>query len=269
MTHKRVRVYVPANNTTHISKKQRKEIIQQTHLLQKSNNNNNNSNNNNTVNIELYQQASSIGHSSQENNSFNSSKWIIPLIKRHFKQQINNKQKMKLLDVGSLCNHYNTYNNILDIHAIDINSMHPTVQKIDFFDLRYRTLSYDVIVCSLVLNYIGDKFKRGLMLQRCYDMLHNNISSNHNNNRYFYLVLPKACLFNSRYLTVDIFNNDIMLNHIGFKCTHTHVSNKLILLEYVTVNKNNNNNTTTATTEYKPNVILKGDKHNNFSIALK
>jgi 25S rRNA (adenine2142-N1)-methyltransferase len=37
----------------------------------------------------------------------------------------------------------------LDVLAIDVNSQHPRIQEIDFFDL-VPTFSYDVVVCSMV-----------------------------------------------------------------------------------------------------------------------
>lgn len=51
------------------------------------------------------------------------------------------------------------------MRAIDLNSQHPSIEEIDFFDVCPEE-AYDVLVSSMVLNYVPEPAKRGEMLMR-------------------------------------------------------------------------------------------------------
>jgi hypothetical protein len=50
----------------------------------------------------------------------------------------------------------------MHVTAIDINSQHPFVKEIDFFDLPLAEHHYDIIVLSLVVNFVPDIARRGV-----------------------------------------------------------------------------------------------------------
>ena len=56
--------------------------------------------------------------------------------------------KLKTLEVGAI-NLQLSSCPWLDVLAIDINSQHPQIQEIDFFDILPE-FKYDVVVCSMV-----------------------------------------------------------------------------------------------------------------------
>ena len=63
--------------------------------------------------------------------------------------------RLRLLDVGALTNHYLAYADLIECTAIDLNPMHPSVVKKDFFDLDPLDHRFDVVVLSLVINFLG------------------------------------------------------------------------------------------------------------------
>lgn len=256
-----VRVYVSSLNRGVDSvkhNKRRKQIISEYHTELKQSDQSNKQ----KLDIDLYQQASDAATHNVRYNNFNTSRWIIQYMTQYYTNTLhidmtkfNDKQSINLLDVGALSNYYKQYKYI-NTRAIDINPQHSSVERIDFFDLPYRKLRYDIIVLSLVINFINNKSKRGEMIKRCRHML--------NSGKLLYLVLPYSCVNNSRYITQSILNNDIM-NNLAFKCINHRVSrnNKLVMYEYVAIDINDKHNQ-----PINPKVIKQGDGFNNFSITI-
>lgn len=106
--------------------------------------------------------------------------------------------QLRLLDVGALSGTSYTAYPWIDVTSIDINPRSDEVIRSDFFDfpIPSGTASepkYDVVCLSLVINFIGDLSKRGEALLRAHRYL---VPAG-----WLYLVLPLACVTNSRYLT--------------------------------------------------------------------
>ncbi len=151
-----------------------------------------------------------------------------------------NKKVLRLLDVGAIKNQYLRYSSWLDVTAIDLNPQHPSVIKSDFFDFvsslgsspseedsggskesaegaSSSSSSFDVVVLSLVMNFVGDPRKRGQMLIQCERII--------NDGGLLFIVLPLACVTNSRYLNQALFER--MLNSTGFVIEKQKESKKL------------------------------------------
>lgn len=136
--------------------------------------------------IDAYQQASII--STQH---FKTSRWVLSQINDHLSsgksQDIPKakKDKLKVLEVGAI-NIQLQQSKHLDVRSIDINSQHPLIEEIDFFDVKPQR-AYDVIVCSMVLNCVHEVSRRGEMLARLKGHLRNADSL-------LLLVLPLRCI---------------------------------------------------------------------------
>ena len=142
--------------------------------------------------IDAYQKASII--STQH---FKTSRWVLGQIDQHLnidksqndpigKMECKRaKDKLKVLEVGAI-NIQLQQSKHLDVRSIDINSQHPLIEEIDFFDVEPQR-AYDVIVCSMVLNCVHEVSRRGEMLARLKGHLRNADSL-------LLLVLPLRCI---------------------------------------------------------------------------
>lgn len=97
------------------------------------------------------------------------------------------KQKIRLLDVGSCYNPFKTYDN-LTVTAIDISPACPDVHRCDFLNapvfehghvepdsstLTFTSCSYDVVVFSLLLEYMPTSEQRLICCRKAYEILDN------------------------------------------------------------------------------------------------
>jgi hypothetical protein len=250
-----------------------------------------------------YQKLSIQGHSNNEKGKFNTAKWILDklaqkppyksllanLVKKKKHKNLNENKnedaapeensdeddsepfskdnKPRLLDVGAITNHYLPYSNYIDCTAIDLEPQHESVLKKDFFELNPIEFNaqYNVIVLSLVINYIGDYYKRGLMLSHSYKMLADN--------GYCYIILPNACINNSRYLNHELFVNSLM-KAIGFALISHKFSNKLCFYEFQKVGSKQQQQQQPNSSKkhkkflFRSDVIRQGETFNNFQIIL-
>jgi 2-polyprenyl-3-methyl-5-hydroxy-6-metoxy-1,4-benzoquinol methylase len=135
-------------------------------------------------------------------------------------------KKLNVLEVGAI-NIQLQQCHWLNVRSIDINSQHPSIEEIDFFDI-IPTSSYDVVVCSMVINCVTNADKRGDMLCRLYSQIKSN--------GILFLILPIRCI-NSKHVGIENFN--LLLNLVGFKhLVVKRVTPKLIF--YVLGKKNEN-----------------------------
>lgn len=109
------------------------------------------------------------------------------------------------LEIGCLSPH----NDILTsgmfgrITRIDLNSQSPQILQQDFMERPLPTddsQKFDVISCSLVLNFVPSPRERGRMLRRMTEFLKEPREGNSS----FFLVLPLPCVSNSRYFDKDL-----------------------------------------------------------------
>ena len=110
--------------------------------------------------------------------------------------------------------------------AIDLNPQHPSVRRADFFDFpplpKDSTEAFDALVLSLVLNFVGDPRRRGVMLERCAALLRPGGA--------LFLVLPAACITNSRYMKHALLLR--ILRAVGFELARHKLTAKLALYAF-------------------------------------
>jgi len=118
---------------------------------------------------------------------------------------------------------------------------------------------YDVVVLSLVLNFVGDPRQRGEMLMRCSRIIAEG--------GYLFLVLPLACITNSRYLDHSLFVR--LMKKLRFDLHSNKESNKLCFYIF---RRQQAGGTTKEADEanFGKRALCKGGKErNNFCILLQ
>ena len=101
---------------------------------------------------------------------------------------------------------------------IDIHSQHPDILQQDFFE-RPADQQFDVVSCSLVLNFVSDPLKRGECMIFATDvgemlrLIHKQLKPATTSR--LFLVLPLPCVTNSRYLDRDSMVE--IMAHVGFE----------------------------------------------------
>ncbi|XP_071955487.1 uncharacterized protein [Antedon mediterranea] len=199
--------------------------------------------------IDTYQATSRLGEF--KNGSTNSAKWVVRQLKEH-NIRLSTPTKLRLLDVGALQLNYTKFKWI-ESTAIDLNPSQPGILKADFFDLKVKSSKvYDVLVLSLVLNFVGMPHRRGEMLKKCAQVCKQM--------GYLIIVLPLACVTNSRYLTHD--HLIAILDSIGFTLITSHNSRKLSYKMFQLTKES-------TKTSFKKQILNNGTKCNNFSIVVR
>ena len=142
---------------------------------------------------------------------------------------------LRLLDVGAIVNHYPCAEPApepepqpalaegallgpalpggrqLHVTSIDLNPREPSVIRADFFPYARQQLQrrgegcFDIVVLSLVMNFVGEPAARGEMLRLCARLLPPS--------GLLFLVLPEPCIYNSRYLKFGLL--DKILRSVG------------------------------------------------------
>ncbi|PLB33528.1 25S rRNA (adenine2142-N1)-methyltransferase [Aspergillus candidus] len=214
--------------------------------------------------LESYQLASKLGQSMERGGD--SSKVLVDWISPKLRELADMKLKFRVLEVGALSTkNACSINPQLDVTRIDLNSQEPGILKQDFME---RPLPVDdsdrfhIISLSLVLNYVSSPLCRGEMLKRCVAFLTKSPPSNASITvtPSLFLVLPLACVDNSRYLTESRLND--IFSTLGFVLVNTKKTSKLIfqLWEHCHDSKPRS---------YKKEMLNPGTTRNNFAIVTK
>lgn len=133
------------------------------------------------------------------------------------------------------------------------------MQAIDFFDFQPHppALKYDIIALSLVLNFVPDPRQRGAMLVKACKLVQPR------NGRIF-IVLPRACVDNSRYLTMESLTR--LLLAVGLEVSSSHLSPKLVYVLAILTSPDTHLNPDAVV--FKRKVLRSGGERNNFCIML-
>jgi 25S rRNA (adenine2142-N1)-methyltransferase len=150
------------------------------------------------IGIDVYQAASRRGEA--HGGGYDSSQWVLSELATRFKatQPID----LHVLDVGAIVHRFPKRNVpgaphvSLNVKSIDLNPQDSSgrVEKADFFEYAQRQGSFnsrDVIVLSLVLNFVPSPEERGRMLQLAHSVSRDD--------GLLFIVLPRAVVENSRY----------------------------------------------------------------------
>lgn len=214
--------------------------------------------------LESYQLASKIGQSLERGGD--SSKVLVDWIGPQLAQLQANGLKLRVLEVGALSTkNACSMNESLDVTRIDLNSQEPGILKQDFMERplpRGDHERFHILSLSLVLNYVPDALGRGEMLKRCVTFLTSSSPSGSSMSitPRLFLVLPLACVKNSRYLTESRLQD--ILQSLGFVLAESKETSKLIfqLWEYTGAS---------SPKPFKKELLNDGKIRNNFAIVIK
>lgn len=137
------------------------------------------------------------------------------------------------LEVGALSptNQISKFPGLVDMTRIDLNSQGLGIQKQDFMQRPLpatQTDCFDLISLSLVLNYVPDPVGRGEMLKRITNFFPTYGTEPSRFTAIFpalFLVLPRPCVDNSRYLDEEMLQR--ILANLGFVNIYTKRTSKL------------------------------------------
>jgi 25S rRNA (adenine2142-N1)-methyltransferase len=209
--------------------------------------------------LEAYQAASRVGE--QHGGGFDASQWVLKELPalRH-----GAPAPLRLLDVGAIVARFPESvpgsELCLQVRSIDLNSQHADVEEIDFFDLAAQCIArsecYDVVVLSLVLNFVPSAPLRGRMIQLSHGICaHGGL---------MFLVLPLASVANSRYCDVNHLHT--VLKATGWRVLKESQSSKLFSLVCEKVPPSTEKELLDAARTRI--VVRSGANRNNFSVVL-
>jgi 25S rRNA (adenine2142-N1)-methyltransferase len=234
--------------------------------------------------LESYQLASKTGQSRERGGDSSTVllEWIRPLLKRikQGRQQTENLSagKLRLLEVGALSTkNACSQHDCIDVTRIDLNSQEPGILQQDFMERPLPTgddddkARFHAISLSLVLNYVPSAAQRGEMLKRCSAFFTTSPPSslpteNTEFAPYLFLVLPAACVLNSRYFNSDRLSD--IATSLGYSKVKEKVTNKLIyqLWEFRPLPPDSNKNKSARI--FRKEELNPGKMRNNFTITL-
>lgn len=198
--------------------------------------------------LEAYQKASLTGGAKTKGGE--TGKWFA----KTWQELYGKDDEIRFLDVGAI--HGTTYDKFpwINTTSIDLNAMGPGVIQADFFKFpipREPDQLYDVVGLSLVLNFVGDLQLRAEMLRRAHHFLKPE--------GHIFVVLPLACLNNSRYMDHERFRG--ILATLGWEPVAEHDSAKLT--HWIFKRTKGDNKT------WKREEVRGGVDRNNFCIVVK
>ncbi|OAL71295.1 hypothetical protein A7D00_4195 [Trichophyton violaceum] len=217
--------------------------------------------------LKSYQIASKKGQSKERggDSSHLLLQWLKPILSGIQRHPENGIGKLRVLEVGALSSR-NACSMVkaLDVTRIDLHSQEAGILQQDFMERPLPTTDGDrfhIISLSLVLNYVPDPTGRGEMLRRTINFLTSSVKDDVL--PALFLVLPAACVLNSRYLTEE--RLDDIMTSLGYQQLQRKLSSKLIyyLWRYTDVHVR------TKGVAFPKQIINPGPGKNNFAIVLK
>jgi 25S rRNA (adenine2142-N1)-methyltransferase len=181
--------------------------------------------------LESYQLASKKGQSKERGGD--SSKvlidWLQPVL-QEAPSGATGQLGLRLLEVGALstknaCSMVKSF----EVTRIDLNSQEPGILQQDFMQRPLPESDADrfhVISLSLVLNYVPDPATRGQMLLRTTQFLATPTMPANDMLPCLFVVLPAACVLNSRYFTEKRLQD--MMSSLGYAMLKRKVTAKLV-----------------------------------------
>jgi 25S rRNA (adenine2142-N1)-methyltransferase len=127
-----------------------------------------------------------------------------------------------MLEIGALTPRNYATCPWIDNYPIDLNSQHTDIVEQDFLQRplpKDETERFDIISCSLVLNFVSEPQDRGANNSKCTNtgrmlsLIHAQLRPNRTS--LLFLVLPLPCLSNSRYISIS--SMQALMAIIGFE----------------------------------------------------
>lgn len=202
--------------------------------------------------LHLYQMASTVGQASERGGD--SSRKLVEWYKEL------GRTAHRSLEIGCLSpnNLISTSGVFGEVTRIDLNSQDPKILQQDFMERPLPASDeerFDLILCSLVLNFVPSAEQRGEMVKRMAQFLAPSQKSS------IFVVLPLPCVANSRYMSRELFLE--VLGKAGFSQVKYHEANKVAywLFDW-------NGKVPKVGKKGKKKEILPGASRNNFYISL-
>lgn len=182
---------------------------------------------------------------------------------------VRSRGHLKMLEVGALRpDNACSRSGLFEMERIDLHSQHPDIKQQDFIErptCAARDLNqegFDIVSLSLVVNFLGDPSERGEMLRRVSSFLRPYSGHKLKFCPGLFLVLPAACVLNSRYLDEE--RLDAIMESLGYKRAKRKLSSKLIytLWKY-------EGERAGRSKVFKREEIRSGKSRNNFAIVLR
>ncbi|RCK67184.1 hypothetical protein Cantr_03132 [Candida viswanathii] len=207
--------------------------------------------------IEAYQSASTQGQTSKRGGD--SSKKLVEWL--HLDEYRGRLENVTALEIGCLSPHnvISTCGIFKEIVRIDLNSQDPLILEQNFMDRplpKDESEKFNLISCSLVINFVPSPKERGEMLVRMTQFLKKPKKSMSS----LFLVLPLPCVSNSRY-----FDNERlldMMNQLGFRQTFYYEAKKVAYWLFDWTGK------VKLTTKFPKKELHSGSSKNNFCITI-
>ncbi|ORY03630.1 hypothetical protein K493DRAFT_276443 [Basidiobolus meristosporus CBS 931.73] len=205
--------------------------------------------------LELYQRASVLGASKTRGGD--TSKWLVQeLAKIGIPDEV--KTNITLLDIGALSSeNYKKQSAWIKTTSIDLNPRDSNIIKQDFLEMEAPNKDsnrFNIVCLSLVVNFVGDPLKRGIMIAKTRDFL---LPSG-----YLFFVVPLPCVTNSRYLNHE-YLQEFMAN-LGFQQVSCHFAKKLAYYLF----RLGKPAKTIQEKFHRKNLVNDGPGRNNFSMTL-
>lgn len=210
-----------------------------------------------------YQTASRMGQDSKRGGD--SSKILIDWLKD---LNLGTFENLNALEIGSLSkyNKISTSGIFEEVVRIDLNNSNDEdgIIKQDFMkrpipnednDFNNDKEKFNLISCSLVLNFVPTPHERGEMCQRFKHFLKDQ--------GFLFIVLPLPCFDNSRYMNLNHFSK--MMQSLQYKIIRQHASNKLI---YILLRHDSNLPLKIPQASFPKRKLQDKPGMNNFSIVL-
>ncbi|EMG50761.1 hypothetical protein G210_1081 [Candida maltosa Xu316] len=207
--------------------------------------------------IEAYQSASTQGQTSKRGGD--SSKKLVEWLQSDtYKEKLEN---VNALEIGCLSprNFISTCGIFTDVTRIDLNSQDALIMKQDFMERplpQDESEKFNLISCSLVINFVPSPKERGEMLIRMTKFL----KSPKNGMSTLFMVLPLPCVANSRYFDNDRFL--AIMKYLGFHQTFYYEANKVAYWLFDWNGKRNSG------TKFPKKELHSGSSKNNFCITI-
>ncbi len=172
--------------------------------------------------LPAYQHASRVGE--RKHGATNTSRWVVRLLQER-RAAAGDSARLRLLDVGAVTLNYTRERGWIDCRAIDLHASGPGIEAMDFMALPCDAAEcvFDVVVLSLVLNFVGDAAARG-------DMVYKAARHHLPVGGMLVVVLPLACVDNARFC--DEATLTALLAACGLQTLRAHRSKSLFYAAY-------------------------------------
>ncbi|UNI16272.1 25S rRNA (adenine(2142)-N(1))-methyltransferase [Purpureocillium takamizusanense] len=147
------------------------------------------------------------------------------------KKLATGRQRLRMLEVGALSTRNAcSRSGLFDMVRIDLNSQEKGIVEQDFMERPLPSSDadkFDVISLSLVLNFVPEAESRGQMLMRTLSFLRKQVMATQDQVPFplLFLVLPRSCLSNSRYMTESRLEE--LMSDLGYRRSQTKMTQKL------------------------------------------